>query len=86
MVHVLTELNDLGLTSASMERALGLPARTLARWKNESSLNPSTAALALMKIIRTFPWTLAFVEQRYEKRCTQSMVLQIAFSSVGDLL
>ena len=86
MMNVLTELNSLGLSNTSMERTLGLPARTLARWKNEPSLKPSAAALALMKIIRTFPWILAVADQRYDKKSAQAMVLQIAFSSVGDLL
>jgi len=82
MVNVLTELNSLGFSNASMERTLGLPARTLARWKNETSLNPSAAALALMKIIRTFPWILAVADQRYDAKSAQSMVLQQAFSSL----
>ena len=82
MINILTELNSLGLSNASMERTLGLPTRTLARWKNESSLNPSTAALALIKIIRTFPWILAVADQRYDKKSAQAMVLQQAFSSL----
>lgn len=84
MVNVLTELNNLGLSNASMERTLGLPARTLARWKNESSLKPSAAALALMKIIRTFPWILAVADQRYDKKSAQAMVLEQAFASLEE--
>ena len=84
MVNILTGLNSLGLSNASMERTLGLPARTLARWKNEPSLNPSAAALALMKIIRTFPWILAVAEQRYDQKSAPSMVLQQAFSNTGN--
>lgn len=84
MVNIFTGSNSLGLSNASMERTLGLPARTLARWKNEPSLNPTAAALALMKIIRTFPWILAVVEQRYDAKSAQSMVLQQAFSSLME--
>ncbi len=84
MVNVLTELNGLGFSNASMERTLGLPARTLARWKNETSLNPSAAALALMRIIRTFPWILAVADQRYDSKSAQSMVLKQAFSHVME--
>lgn len=84
MINILTELNSLGLSNASMERTLGLPTRTLARWKNEPALKPSAAALALMKIIRTFPWILAVADQRYDQKSAQAMVLQQAFSSLME--
>ncbi len=84
MITILTELNSLGPSNASMELTLGLPARTLARWKNEPSLNPSAAALALMKIIRAFPWIRAVADQRYDQTSVQSMVLKQVFSSLMD--
>ena len=64
MIKILESLNVLGYTNAAMERILGLPARTLARWKNEMSINPSAAAIALLRIIRTYPWILEIAEKR----------------------
>ncbi|MDY0287319.1 MAG: hypothetical protein RBR15_00675 [Sphaerochaeta sp.] len=84
MVNILTELNSLGLSNASMERTLCLPSRTLARWKNDTSLNPSAAGLALMTIIRTFPWILAVGDHRYDAMYAKSMVLEQAFSTIME--
>ncbi|MDD4302892.1 MAG: hypothetical protein PHS03_10470 [Sphaerochaeta sp.] len=74
MVHTLTYLNAQGYTNASMERSLGLPARTLARWKNEDIV-PSAAALALMRFIRTFPWLLRVAEKEFDQEKAHEVVL-----------
>lgn len=78
MVNILNYLNENGCTNASMERALGLPARTLARWKNESTIFPSAAALALMRIVRTFPWMLQVADCQFDKEKTRSIFLSHA--------
>ena len=78
MVNVLDELNAMGHTTASMERALGLPARTIARWKNERSISPSAAALALMRIIRTYPWLLAVADMHFDHVAARNIFLQHA--------
>lgn len=75
MVKVLDTLNHLGYSNASMERALGLPARTLARWKNEQSMSPSASGIALMRIIRTFPWILSVAELKFDKKAAQAILL-----------
>nr|WP_321261313.1 hypothetical protein [uncultured Sphaerochaeta sp.] len=74
MVHTLTYLNAQGYTNASMERTLGLPARTLARWKNEDIV-PSAAALALMRFIRTFPWLLRVAEKEFDQEKAHEVFL-----------
>lgn len=74
MVHILTYLNAQGYTNASMERSLGLPARTLARWKNEDIV-PSAAALALMRFIRTFPWLLRVAEKEFDEEQAHEVFL-----------
>ena len=74
MVHTLTYLNAQGYTNASMERTLGLPARTLARWKNEDIV-PSAAALALMRFIRTFPWLLRVAEEEFNEEKAHEVFL-----------
>jgi len=78
MVHLLNDLNSSGLTNAYMERALGLPARTLARWKNEASLMPSAAGHALMRLIWTFPWLLQVAEAGFDEQKAQILLLKAA--------
>lgn len=78
MVKVLDALNSMGHTTASMERALGLPARTLARWKNEQSMSPSASGIALMRIIRTFPWILAVADMQFDHEAARNILLQNA--------
>lgn len=85
MVKVLDELNAMGHTTASMERALGLPARTIARWKNERSMSPSAAALALMRMIRTFPWLLAVADMHFEGEAARNILLQHAAKELVDI-
>ncbi len=78
MVHLLNDLNSSGLTNAYMERALGLPARTLARWKNEASIMPSAAGHALMRLIRTFPWLLQVAEEGFDEKKARILLLKAA--------
>lgn len=82
MVKVLDALNAIGHTNASMERALGLPARTLARWKNEQSMSPSASGIALMRIIRTYPWILAVADMQFDQNVASNMLLQNAANEV----
>lgn len=50
-------------SASNVERSFGLPPRTLNRWKNQGG---SAAALALMKLIRTYSWLTKVAEQGYE--------------------
>jgi hypothetical protein len=65
-----------------MERALGLPARTLARWKNEQTTSPSAAGVALMRIIRTFPWILEVADVQFDKTKARKVLLQAAMDEI----
>lgn len=49
---------------AYMERALDLPARTMMRWK---SGDYSAAALALLRIVGTYPWTIEVADAQFDK-------------------
>jgi ribosomal protein L37E len=82
MVSILTFLNEQGHSNASMERALGLPARTLARWKNETSITPSASGLALMRIIRTFPWMLQVADCQFDQEKAQEILMHTKLSKV----
>lgn len=74
MVNILNYLNEQGYSNASMERSLGLPARTLARWKNDSAIVPSAAALALMRIVRTYPWILQVADAKFDEEIACSLL------------
>jgi len=78
MVLLLNDLNSSGLPNAYRERALGLPARTLARWKNEVSLMQSAAGHALMRLIRTFPWLLQVAEAEFDEKRARILLLKAA--------
>lgn len=80
MIHILKDLNEKGYTNAYMERALGLPARTLARWKNESSMSPSASGSALMRFIRTFPWLLHVADCQFDQEKARTIFLTNAMT------
>ncbi|MFA5698302.1 MAG: hypothetical protein WC954_01035 [Sphaerochaeta sp.] len=80
MVNILNDLNEMGYSNALMERILGLPARTLARWKNEQSINPSAAAIALMRIIRTYPWILVVADAKFDEEVALNTLIREYFS------
>ena len=78
MIKILESLNALGYTNAAMERILGLPPRTLARWKNVLSINPSAAAIALLRIIRTYPWILEIAEKHFDPNIVRVRLIENA--------
>jgi transcriptional regulator with XRE-family HTH domain len=85
MVNVLNDMNKEGYTNASMERILGLPARTLARWKNDMSVSPSAAGIALMRIVRTFPWLLNVAEYKFDQEKARSIFLSVALNELHKI-
>lgn len=61
MMNQLVEKNGLGM--AHMERVLELPARTMMRWKIGDC---SAGALALLRILTTYPWTLDVADAQFD--------------------
>ena len=73
-------LNDFAhnkVSMSAMERALGLPQRTLTKWKNRNSA-PSSTGLALMRLIRLFPWLLDVAEMKYDYNEAQKIHIKAA--------
>lgn len=76
---------------SSMERALELPQRTLTKWKNGQT-KPSAAGLALLKMLRIFPWLLDVAENKfdYEKgqriHINEAMRELVSHMSFDDIL
>lgn len=76
-------LGSIGVSMAYIERALELPVRTLARWKTEEC---SAAAIALLRIIRTYPWILQVADARFDERVAKVTLLKETAGIVGDML
>lgn len=61
MLHKLSESSRHGM--AHIERALGLPARTIMRWKGGDI---SAGALALLRLVATFPWLIEVADSGFD--------------------
>ncbi len=62
--EILRYLSEAGLSNAYVERVFGIPARTINRWKKEKQ--KSAAAVALLRVLRTFPWIAKVADERFE--------------------
>jgi len=63
------------ISSAYFERALRLPARTTTRWKAGEL---SAAVLALLRIVRTYPWTLEVADSFFDPQVANAKVVEAA--------
>lgn len=61
---ILDRLSDEGKSNAYIERSLGLPPRTLSRWKSGGH---SETAIVLLRILATFPWIVEVAKNNYSK-------------------
>ena len=66
---------------ASIERALELPQRTLVKWKSGRA-KPSASAVALLRMVRTFPWLIEVADNGYDYDFAQKIHIQHAVSSL----
>jgi hypothetical protein len=72
--------NEKNISFAGIERAVGLPQRTLTKWKNGIS-TPTAAGIALLKYLRTFPWLIEVAEHKFDYDISQKIFLGIAFKT-----
>lgn len=54
--RMLDDLQQLGYAQSAIEKAFGLPSRTLSKWKTQGSF--SRAGLSLLRIAHTFPFVV----------------------------
>ena len=80
--QIVNHLNDTGYSSAAMERAFGLPARTIAKWKRESDSCPSASAVALLRIVRTFPWLISVADAKFDHAIAQRIFITEAIKNL----
>ncbi|MEI6155236.1 MAG: hypothetical protein WCQ90_14245 [Deltaproteobacteria bacterium] len=73
-------LSKEGYSLAAIERALDLPQRTISRWKSSREL--SSTGMALLRIIRTYPWMLQVAQAKFEPVQACKIFLQNAVSTI----
>lgn len=65
MKELIESLESKGLKLAYIERCLGLPQRTISRWKSGEE---SASGKALLQIIDNCPWILEIAKNHYNKK------------------
>lgn len=76
---IIEDLGNMGMSMAYIERALELPQRTLARWKNGDH---SAANLALLRILKSMPWIVDIADHSFQ----QQYITARMFSFLADKL
>lgn len=77
MIEILEYFSEQHISFAGVERALGLPQRTLTKWKHGKT-KPSASAIALFKYLRTYPWLLQVADAGFETEAALKIHLEIA--------
>lgn len=83
VINMLQALSHNGIKMSYMERALELPTRTIARWKGGEL---SAATLALLRIIRTFPWILEVADAHFDQSMANYRLVLEAGNVIHDVL
>ncbi len=79
---ILEQLSAEGISAAYFERAMRLPSRTTARWKSGEL---SAAALALLRLVCTYPWLLEVSDADFESSVSKSKLLEAAAGVVASV-
>jgi hypothetical protein len=77
-VSILEHFQDNKFNLSSLERALELPQRTFAKWKNRS-VNPSATGVVLLKYLKTFPWLIEVADKHFDQNAADKILLENAF-------
>lgn len=80
--HTLTEF-DTVIPLVRIERALELPFRTLNRWKSGDF---SSASIALLRILKTYPWIIDVADHKFSKASASMNLLQAAAKCFSSTL
>lgn len=81
--QILEDINKIEITMAMFERVFELPSRTLTRWKGGDF---SSSALALLRLIVTYPWILQVAEHRFEKNYARYAVITAAAQEIKTIV
>jgi DNA-binding transcriptional regulator YiaG len=77
--EVLNFFDERKISYAGIERAVGLPQRTLTKWKNGIS-SPTAAGIALLKYLRAFPWLIEVAEHKFDFNISQKIFISTALN------
>ena len=78
MVNYLAEKK---ISASCIERSLNLPARTISRWKTGDF---SAASIALLRIIRTYPWIIEVADEKYNESIASIKVVENAVKFISN--
>lgn len=78
---ILIDFVDSKMSMSSIERALEIPQRTLTKWKNRTTA-PSSSGVALMRLIKLFPWLLEVAENKYNYNEAQKIHINAAIQKL----
>ena len=81
--NILKYFIDNKISMSSIERALEMPQRTLAKWKNKGS-KTSSAGIALLRFIRLFPWLLEVAENKYDYQKAETIQINSVIQKILD--
>lgn len=73
--QILENLSEAGIAMAMLERVFELPIKTLTRWKGGDF---SSSAIALLRIIITYPWIIEVAEHRFDSNFASQAVIKAA--------
>jgi len=80
--RIVEYLEKQRLSMAYIERVLGLAPRTIFRWKSGEM---SAAGLALLRIVRTYPWILRVAGARFDQAVAKKILSAEAFNTKNFL-
>jgi hypothetical protein len=81
--NILDFFSGSGLPFSSIERLLGLPQRTLTKWKG-GSIAPHAAGVTLLKYVRLFPWLLMVSENKFDFDAAQKIHINDAIQRLNS--
>jgi transcriptional regulator with XRE-family HTH domain len=80
---MIDQLAEAGVSMAYIERVLGLPQRTMARWKAGEVSSP---AVALLRLVSTYPWLLSVAEESFEFSFAQQKLIEEASRALHEFV
>lgn len=75
-------LSKMNISMAYLERVFELPIRTLTRWKNGDF---SSSAIALLRLIVTYPWIIKVAEHKFERECAKNIVIKVGIHELTEM-
>lgn len=82
VLKMLSLLSEQGISNAYFERALDLPVRSVARWKNGQY---TSSAISLLRMVTTYPWLLKVASLSFADDAAGNILVAAALDKVREL-